>query len=59
VIHGSIDHFEMQNGLLTPVATTFRIEIQKALSPFQYLKPDISQGDLLSPKTKWEDKLRE
>jgi hypothetical protein len=29
------------------------------LSPFQYLKPDISQGDLLSPKTKWEDKLRE
>jgi len=58
-IIADIDHFEMRNWVLMPVRSEFKKQIWEALSPFLYLKPDVSEGDLLSPETQWEDVLRE
>lgn len=58
IITAEIDHFEMRNWILTPVRTEFFRKIWEVLSPFQYLKPDVSKWDLLSPETQWEDKAR-
>lgn len=58
-IIAGIDHFEEKNWVLVPVRSDFSQKIWKALSWFHYLKPDISNGDLLNPITAWEDNARE
>lgn len=45
----------MRNGILTSVRLGFYEKIWKVISPFQYLKPDVSKGDLLSSETQWEE----
>ena len=59
ILKAEIDHFQMQNWKFMPIRSKFSQKIWKALSPFLYLKPVISNGDLLSPETKWEDTPRE
>ena len=59
ILKAEIDHFKMQNWVLVPIRSEFSQKIWERLSPFLYLKPVISDGDLLSPETAWENTLRE
>ena len=57
-IDAQVDVYQMRNGILTPVRLGFAENVWKVMPPFNYLKPDVSKGDLLSPETQWEDKMR-